>query len=299
LELREFGPEDGQKIMDDLAASGILGKSSIRHARAFLSGCFGEALRRGFLKGLPNPISKDTLIRNVVRNSQQTKHAYSLPEIKSILSVLSEPTHTVVLTAALTGLRKSELRGLTWGSFDGKELSVTRSVWNKTKSEPKTERSRSPVPVVKQLAEALEAHRHRAGILAQPDLPILQAGNGEPLNLDNLARRVIVPALSRCSVCHQPESEHKAEGHLFERDRSLPLWHGWHAFRRGIATNLNALGIDGKTIQAIMRHSTLALTMNIYVKSVTESQVGAMDTLSGKLGPICSDHAVNHGKAVH
>jgi len=51
------------------------------------------------------------------------------------------------------------------------------------------------------------------------------------------------------------ESEHKPEGHTFERDKSLPLWHGWHAFRRGLATNLHALGVDDKTIQAILRHS--------------------------------------------
>jgi integrase len=46
-----------------------------------------------------------------------------------------------VLCAALTGLRKSELRGLTWGNFDGKELRVERSVWNSTVNEPKTRRS--------------------------------------------------------------------------------------------------------------------------------------------------------------
>jgi hypothetical protein len=125
--------------------------------------------------------------------------------------------------------------------------SVTRSGWNSTVNEPKTRRSRSPIPVVKQLAEALEAHRLRAGILAQPNLPIFQAGNGQPLNLDNLSQRVIAPALSRCAICRKPEDEHKAEAHLFKRDMSLPEWHGWHAFRRGLATNLHALGVDDKT----------------------------------------------------
>jgi hypothetical protein len=35
-----------------------------------------------------------------------------------------EPAQTVVLTTALTDLRKSELPGLTWDRFDGKELTV-------------------------------------------------------------------------------------------------------------------------------------------------------------------------------
>ena len=143
---------------------------------------------------------------------------------------------------------------------------------------------------MKQLAEALEAHKIRMGKLAVG--PIFQAGNGKPLNLDNLARRVIMPGLSRCAVCRKSEEDHKPEGHLFERDNSLPHWHGWHAFRRGLATNLHALGVDDKTIQAILRHSNVSLTMNVYVKSVSESQVSAMDTLSEKLG-VCNDHATS------
>lgn len=89
----------------------------------------------------------------------------------------------------------SELRGLTWADFDGASLTVRRSVWNSTVNEPKTRRSKAPIPVVRQLSEALDLHKLRAGILAQPDLPIFQAGNGKPLNLDNMARRVISPVV--------------------------------------------------------------------------------------------------------
>ena len=69
-------------------------------------------------------------------------------------------------------------------------------------------------------------------------------------------------------------------------------WHGWHAFRRGLATSLHAPGVDDKTIQAILRHSYVGLTMNVYVKSVSESQVSAMDALSVSL-EICNDHATS------
>jgi len=205
-----------------------------------------------------------------------------------------------VLTAALTGLRKGEIRGLCWADFDGRELSVKRSVWNSTVNGPKTNRSKAPIPVVKQLADALETHRLCAGKLAQPNLPIFQAGNGKPLNLDNLVRRVIVPALTRCAVCSQPESEHAKDGHAFKLDTSIPSWHGWHSFRRGLATNLHALGVDDKTIQAILRHSNVGLTMNVYIKSVTESQVNAMDVLSARLDKeTCNNLATNSQRLVN
>ena len=173
--------------------------------------------------------------------------------------------------------------GLRWADFDGKELSVRRSVWNGIENAPKTKKSRAPIPVVKQLADALEAHRQRAGKLAHPDLPIFQAGNGKPMRLENLANRVIIPSLSLCAICKKKEAEHKPEAHLFERDNSVPLWHGWHAFRRGLATNLHAMGIPDKEIQGILRHSNVGLTMNVYVKTVSESQTPAMDAISEKL----------------
>jgi hypothetical protein len=135
---------------------------------------------------------------------------------------------------------------------------------------------------VKQLAEALEAHKARAGKLAKPDLPIFQAGNGHPLNLDNLVRRVILPALSPCVVCRKQEDEHKPEGHEYKRI-PCPIGTAGTLSRRGLATNLHTLGVDVKTIQAILRHSNMGLTMNICVKSVNESQVSAMDELSEKL----------------
>jgi integrase len=287
LTLRSFRTVHGEQMLADIAAKAKLGRSSLRHCKAFLSGAFKQAKRLGIFDGL-NPI-QDVSIPHAPEAEEDT-YAYSLAEIKTILATLAEPAWTVVLTAAFTGLRKSELRGLTWDGFDGKELSVTRSVWNSTVSEPKTRRSRSPIPVVKQLADALDAHKLRAGILAQLGLPIFQAGNGQPLNLDNLARRVIVPALSPCAVCKKQEDEHKPEGHVYERDKALPKWHGWHAFRRGLATNLHQAGVDDKTIQGILRHSNIGITQNIYIKSVSESQVSAMDSLSEKLG-ICNDRA--------
>src|SRR5579864_8372781 len=83
---------------------------------------------------------------------------------------------------------------------------------------------------------------------------------GKPLNFDELAFRVIKPALTKSGMA----------------------WHGWHAFRRGLATNLYRLGVKDKVIQAILRHSNLSTTMNVYVKSVSLDAKAAMQSL-GKI----------------
>lgn len=279
LTLRAFRTVHGEQMLAQIAAQSKLGRSSLRHCKAFLSGAFKQAKRLGVLDGL-NPMQDVSIPR--VPEPEEDTYAYSLPEIKSMLTVLPEPARTVVLTAAFTGLRKSELRGLTWDSYNGEQLSVKSSVWNSTVSEPKTKRSKAPIPIVRQLGKALEAHRLRAGKLAQPGSPIFQAGNGKPLNLDNLVNREIKPAIEKCGKCGKSKDEHPTDGHMFALDKTL-CWHGWHAFRRGLATNLHALGADDKTIQAILRHSTVGLTMNIYVKTIHEDEVSAMDSLSEKM----------------
>ena len=60
-------------------------------------------------------------------------------------------------------------------------------------------------------------------------------------------------------------------------------WHGWHGFRRGLATNLHRLGVSDKTIQAILRHANVATTQNVYIKTVSEDARAAMDKLENSL----------------
>jgi integrase len=285
-ELREFRTVDAEQMLQAIARKSKVGRHALKHIKSFLSGVFKQAKRLGVLDGV-NPIQDSSV--PFARESDET-YAYSLNEVKQMLSFFDGVTRAVLLTAALSGLRKGEILGLTWDDFDGETLTVRQAYWNGIANEPKTRRSKAPVPVVRQLAESLEEHRQRMGKLAAG--PIFQAGNGRPLNLDNLASRVIAPALSRCVVCKKREDEHKPEGHLFERDKSIVAWHGWHAFRRGLATNLYQLGVKDKDIQAILRHSNVGVTMNIYVKSVSESQVAAMDSLGEKLA-LCNDCATN------
>src|SRR5262249_51034681 len=126
-------------MLTTIARQTALGRSSLRHCKAFLSGAFKQAKRLGILDGL-NPIQDVSIPR---APEPDETYAYNLDEKKAILGVLPQPAWTVVLTAALTGLRKGEIRGLDWEDFSGEELSVKRTVWNGTVNEPKTNRSKA------------------------------------------------------------------------------------------------------------------------------------------------------------
>jgi integrase len=71
---------------------------------------------------------------------------------------------------------------------------------------------------------------------------------GGALDLDNLAERAIKPRF-------------KANG---------LKWKGWHAYRRGLATNLHELGVPDIVIQAILRHEDIRTTQRNYLKTVPQ-----------------------------
>jgi integrase len=292
--LRHFRCCDGERLLAEIGRQARtkdgkpLGRNTLARIKSFLSGTFKTAKRMGALDGV-NPMT-DTSLPDGTRPG--ITYAYSLDEIKKILSILPEPARTIVLTAAFTGLRQGELRGLLWKDFNGKELSVQRSIWNGVVNKPKTVCSEAPIPVVPQLRDALEAHRERMGALAAPDLPIFQSGIGTPMNLANVAKRIITPKIEKCLKCRKSKSEHKTDGHLFELDKTL-CWHGWHAFRRGLATTLHQLGTPDKEIQAILRHSNVAITQGSYIKSMAQSQVDALNLVAAEMGSdeSCNDSA--------
>jgi integrase len=296
LTLRNFRTVHGEKMLAQIAEQAKLGRSSLRHCKSFLSGLFKQAKRLGILDGV-NPI-QDVSIPGVPEPEEDT-WAYSLAEVKAHLARVPEPARTVIYVAAFAGLTKSELRGLLTNSYEqaAGQISVTRSVWNGTVSAPKTKARKAAVPVIKPLADALDKHLLRMGQLAQPGTPMFQGGTGKPLNLDNVARRTIKPAIERCLRCQQPEVVHPEIGHGFRVDPAC-AWHGWHGYRRGLATNLNAHHVDAKTIQTIMRHSNIKTTMNIYVKAVDETRRDAMDLL-GQNFATCNESATTGNTLVN
>lgn len=246
----DFTTGVGQKLLRTIAAETDLSKTSLKHIKHFLTGVFTFARQESVIDS-ENPM-RDVAIPDGA--ASEDTYAYSLEEIQVMLEVLPEPAKIVVATAAFTGLRRSELRGLKWDDVTETELNIRRSVWNThIRERTKTTSSRAPIPLVPILQKWLVQHRGNF----QAEGFIFVGGRMQPLNLANLARRVIVPKLV----------EHNVQ------------WYGWHAFRRGLGTNLYRIGTPDKTIQAILRHSNVSTTLNFYVKPVSVDSQTAMRKL--------------------
>lgn len=255
-----------------------LSRNTLKHVKSVVSGIFTLAKQQDYFQG-ENP-ARDTAINPKAAEPQET-YAYSLDEIKSILALLTEPTATAFAVAAFMGLRHGEIQGLLWEDYREGTMYVSRSIWNGRVSDPKTRKGRAPVPVIRQLAQRLEMHRLRCG--SPQSGPIFANALGKPLALGSLVNRVILPTLNRCEVCREAESEHQRAGHEYKRDSSLPEWHGWHAARRGLGSNLYRLGVPDMVIQRILRHANVSTTATYYIKTAADDVRNAMAMLENRI----------------
>lgn len=240
--LCDFRTATGQDLLNRAARETKLSHTSLKHLKWFMVAALNYAKQTDALQCDGNPMEHTAVPKGA--ETEETK-AYSLEEVTAMLNALvGEPTAcAAVATAAFTGMRRSELRGLKWRDLRDGQFFVTRTIWNTSeRDKTKTVDSKAPVPVLSMLAKRLAAYRNgfadHSYIFAGPKA-------GRPLNLANLARRVIVPTLAAAGV---------------------KSWAGWHAFRRGLATNLYELGVAEPTVQAILRHADLATTRRHYIK---------------------------------
>lgn len=255
MPLRDFRTVDCEALLNRIARKRTLGIRTIAHIKHFLSGIFRYAIRKGFLNGA-NPI-RDAVLPKA--KAPLDTHAYSLAEVLKMIELLPDPVRTIVAVAAFTGLRRGELRGLELADYQAGALTVQRSIWRKNVGEPKGKRGRGTVPVIPWLEKILDSYLQTM----RPKKYLFEGLRGGPVNLERIIGSAIIPAL----------------------DDQAVRWCGWHAFRRGLATNLHQLGVADIVIQAILRHSNVAVTRESYIMrdGVDPQSLAAMQALEKRL----------------
>jgi integrase len=282
--LRDFRTVDVAVLLTELHRAHSVGRTMLKHFKSFLSGVFTYAKNQGVIDGV-NPIY-GAMIPKKAAASRET-HATTLPEVLAIMDALEKVDQPKACAAValmfFAGLRPGEARGACWEDFDGKRLNVRQSVWHTCTTTTKTEGSAKPVPVITPLASVLAELHELDGNPASG--PILRGPSGKPLDLHNLANRVVIPSLRRCGVCQKLEAQHKPATHDFQQDGSLPRWRGWYALRRGIATAITDLSDNSLAAKGLLRHSSVSTTERHYIKDVPENTLRAMKRLEA----LCAD----------
>jgi integrase len=183
-------------------------------------------------------------------------------EVGLLLKHADERWRTAIRFAIETGLRQGEQLGLQWGDIDwaSKQVHVRRQFSKGKFSDLKTKHSRRRVGLSEGVLSALRVWKLRCPV-GEHDL-VFPGDDGRPLNHGILLRSGFYPALRRAKLRHVR----------------------WHDLRHTFASLLIAANVGPKRIQALMGHSTIRITFDVYGHLLKDTDDGAAEKLSELLG---------------
>jgi len=229
-----------------------LAKSSCAKIRGLLSVLFNDACRYELFDR--NPI-------RLVRQGAKRRAAPSVltpTEIKALLGGLNLRERTLVLLAASTGLRQSELCGVKWCDIDFAQhtMNVVRSIVYGVVGPCKTESSQKPVPVHPTVLEALGKWRQLCRYNKSDDWVFASRRyrGRKPIWGQAILRRYIRPVAQRAGIQKQI---------------------GWHTFRHTYSTLLRSVGTEFKVMQELLRHSSFRSTLDVYTQAISPAKHAA------------------------
>ena len=251
-------PKWGDKALSDVRTMQVeewlhslaLAPGTRSKIRNVMSAVFNHAIRYEWIHH--NPITKVRCSAKRLREPD----VLTPGEFVALLAELPLREKAMVMLAASTGLRRSELVALTWRNVDRvlMQVNVLRSCVRGRFGDTKTEASRKPVPLHPAVIDCLYAWREISPYGEDDDFlfPSVRKEGKQPVTPDMVLKRVIRPALERAGIT----------GKVI----------GWHTFRHSLATNLRAAGADLKTAQELLRHANSRITLEIYTRAISATK---------------------------
>jgi integrase len=182
----------------------------------------------------------------------------------------------VALARAFARASSSACTGATWTSRPGR--SPSRAPWCGSPARAYRTSIRRPhpsaatIPLAPAAITALRAHRARqleqrfaVRDAWQDSGYVFTTALGTPISASNLLRRSFYPLCSRAGIPTRPGLR-------------------FHDLRHSCGSLLIAEGVKPKLVQAILRHSKLSTTMDLYVHAYDEDLRGAVASLDRALG---------------
>jgi integrase len=243
-----------EKLRDELIndMSRPMAKKVLTSLKAILK----DAKRRG---NVAQNVASDASITQYGRTKKKLEVGRDIPtrdEIQKIVDA-AEPGkgRALLLTAALTGMRASELRGLRWSDVDltSRQIHVRQRAdkWG-TIGQLKSVTSARTIPLGDMVVNTLREWKLQCA--KGPENLVFPTRVGTVENLANVVHRHVQPAQVRAGVV---DSKGKAK-------------YGMHAFRHFYASwcinqkKDGGLELPPKTVQGRLGHSSIVMTLDVY-----------------------------------
>ena len=238
---------------------------SIRHRVDCLRAALGYAIRWNLIDANP---ATDLDLPSV---QPRTVRAMSSADARKLLDATAGEWFAPLVAVALyTGLRQGELLGLRWADVDMKAGSLTVHMSlarlpgahgiRYVLDAPKSQTSRRTVPLAPPAIHALREHQ-KAQLMA--------GGSWKGLVFAHPDRPIDGPKLT-----------HEFQASL-ARAELLPM--RWHDLRHGTASLLIAAGVPLAVVSAILGHSGIAITVDVYGHLTEGTKRSALDDMAAKM----------------
>jgi integrase len=257
-----------EAFRDELLKKGS--RAMARKVLASLKSILSEAQRRGVVaQNAAQPVRVDT------KKREQGKLVIgrdipSREEVQSILARAAGRWRPLLVTAIFTGMRSSELRGLTWDDVDfARNIILVRQRadhWGEIGA-PKSAAGHREIPMAPIVVNALKewrlacpkrTERQPDGSNAAQLWLVFPNGDGNVENHANIANRGFY-ALQRAIGMMKPDPEEKDDGNPVMKPK-----YGLHALRHFFASWVIERGFSPKRVQALLGHSSIQMTFDVY-----------------------------------
>lgn len=257
----------------------------VRRVTVSLGSIFADAQGRGL--AVRNPIherARSRSSRAALDKRAKTKLTVgvdipSRDEIRTFLATLSGRWRPLLMTAVFTGMRSSELRGLTWANvdFEGKAIHVRqRADDDNMIGQPKSHAGSRTIPIPPVVVNTLRewkvaCPRHDTGKRDADGAPVktleyvFPTGTGKIESRSNIVKRGLIPAMIAAGLAVE-------SGKVDEEGNAIlaAKYSGTHALRHFYAswcinpTAAGGLGLSPKAVQERLGHSSIVMTMDTY-----------------------------------
>ena len=266
--LTDVKPMQCQKVFLNMADKGFK-SSTINLTRMVMKGMFEYAVENDLI--LVNPCKKS--LKSDIGKSSEPKKALEIDEQKRFLECVKGCRYENQFKFILQiGLRCGELSGLTWGDvdFDKRRLTISRTVdfrhstgaWRV--GEPKSKAGKRTIPLTVEAIRILKDQRIKNSALKVNPIEwadyIFLSSKGTPIK-NNTYDAVLRNICKKAGI--------------------RPF--GMHLLRHTFATRCIEGGMQPKTLQKILGHSSLSITMERYVTTTETEMLKEIDIVSDAL----------------
>lgn len=264
--LRDVKPLHCQNILNEMVNSGYK-NSTIGLVRTAMKILFEDAVENEII--IRNPVKKS--VQCTQGKESEIKTAMTVEEQKVFLSHAKESSYYYQYAFVLqTGIRVGELVGLQWSDidFENKVLGISRTV-NQIAGEwiagtPKSKAGQREIPLTAEALNILDKVKDSRKTLDIVPMQfhdvVFVSRTGKPV--DNSSYNA---ALRK--ICDKAGIPHIS----------------MHTLRHTFATRCIEAGMQPKTLQTVLGHSSIDMSMNVYVHVMEDTKIREMESVQSAL----------------